>query len=381
MSKSSKIVLVAVVALAGIVVLVAVVAAVVLRANAKPRLEAIASKVLKMEVHIDGPLTIRFFPGLRVALADVHVHQRGAEVASAGEVDLGFELLPLLRKELRTDQIELKRLTIAIERDHDGKLNVDGLSTANGTLFALDVATMSVSDATLAYADKRSGKRFGAAGCNLEVGRLQLASGESSDLLKNLTLAAKLACEQIRTPNFTGSELTLSVRGRSGIFEFDPVVMQLFGGHGSGTIRADFSGSTPIFQVSYRLPQFRLEEFFKELSPKSIGEGSMDFSTTLSLRGKTMGALVQSAGGVASLRGDNLRLAVGDLDKKLSRYEASQSFNLVDVGAFFFAGPLGLAVTKGYNYARIFEGQRAPLPSALSFPSGKSSMVWPRRGT
>jgi hypothetical protein len=26
------------------------------------------------------------------------------------------------------------------------------------------------------------------------------------------------------------------------------------------------------------------------------------------------------------------------------------------VGAFFFAGPLGLAVTKGYNFARIFQG-------------------------
>jgi AsmA protein len=59
---------------------------------------------------------------------------------------------------------------------------------------------------------------------------------------------------------------------------------------------------------------------------------------------------------VVSLRGDNLRLAVGDLDEKLSRYESSQSFNLIDVGAFFFAGPLGLAVTKGYNFARIFQG-------------------------
>ncbi len=362
MSKSSKIVLVAVVALAGIVVLVAVLAALVLRVNAKPRLEAIASKALEMEVHIDGPLTIRFFPGVHIALADVRVRQRGAEVASAGEVDLGFELLPLLHKEVQTDQIGVKRLRIAIERDRDGKLNVDALSTANGTLFALDVATMSVSDATLAYADKQSGKRYEAAGCNLDVGRLQFSSGESSDSLKHLSLAAKLACEQIRTPDFTASELRLSVDGQSGIFQFDPVTMQLFGGHGSGTIRADFSGSAPMYQVRYRLPQFRLEEFFRKLSPKSIGEGSMDFSTTLLLRGRTIGALVQSVGGVASLRGNNLRLAIGDLDKKLSRYEASQSFNLVDVGAFFFAGPLGLAVTKGYNYARIFEGAAGTTP-------------------
>ena len=82
----------------------------------------------------------------------------------------------------------------------------------------------------------------------------------------------------------------------------------------------------------------------------------MDFSATLALRGSTTAALIPTVGGEASLHGDDLRLAIGDLDETLSRYESSQSFNLVDVGAFFFAGPLGLAVTKGYNFARIFQG-------------------------
>ena len=42
--------------------------------------------------------------------------------------------------------------------------------------------------------------------------------------------------------------------------------------------------------------------------------------------------------------------------RQFDRYESSQNFNLVDVGAFFFAGPVGLAVTKGYNFASIFQG-------------------------
>ncbi len=84
----------------------------------------------------------------------------------------------------------------------------------------------------------------------------------------------------------------------------------------------------------------------------------MDFSANLSLRGKTIAALVARAGGEANLRGDNLRLAIGDLDQKLSRYEASQSFNLLDVGAFFFAGPLGLVLTRGYDLARTVQGAK-----------------------
>jgi uncharacterized protein involved in outer membrane biogenesis len=356
MAKSSKIILVAVGALAAIAVLLATVAVFVLRANAKSRVEAMASEALGMEVHVGGTLAIGFLPGLHLALSDVHVRQRGAEVASAGEVDLEIELLPLLRKEVLTDRIGLKRLTITIERDQDGKLNVDTLPEAKGTLPALTVAKVSISGATLAYTDRQSGKGFEAAGCDLDVSRLQLSSGESSNLLKNLSLVAKLACRQIGTKDSTASDLRLSVDARGGILDFDPVTMQLFGGHGSGGVRADFSGSVPIYQVRYRLTQFRLEEFFKNLAPKGIGDGSMDFSAALSLRGKTTGALLPTVEGTASLRGDNLSLAIGDLDEKLSRYESSQTFNLVDVGAFFFAGPLGLAVAKGYNFARIFQG-------------------------
>jgi AsmA protein len=81
----------------------------------------------------------------------------------------------------------------------------------------------------------------------------------------------------------------------------------------------------------------------------------MDFSTNLSMKGKTTDEIVRSAGGEASLHAHDLTLEIGDIDKELSRYEFSQSFNLVDVGAFFFAGPLGLAVTKGYNFPSIFQ--------------------------
>jgi uncharacterized protein involved in outer membrane biogenesis len=356
MSKSSKIALLAASAVAAIVVVVATVTALVLRANAKPRVEAIASDALGMEVRVGGRLAIGFLPALHVSLADVHVHSGGVEVAAAGEIDVGVELMPLLRNELRTDQVKLKRLTITIERDRNGELNVDALYKTNGLPPTLAVAKLSVSDATLAYVDKQSQKGFEVAGCNLDVSRMRLSPGERSNLLKNLSLAAKLACGQIRTKDFTASDLRLSVDGQNGVFDFDPVTVQLFGGRGSGTVRADFSGSVPIYQVRCRLTQFRLEEFLKNSAPKSLGEGSMDFSATLALRGNTTAALIPTVGGEASLHGDDLRLAIGDLDETLSRYESSQSFNLVDVGAFFFAGPLGLAVTKGYNFARIFQG-------------------------
>jgi AsmA protein len=45
-----------------------------------------------------------------------------------------------------------------------------------------------------------------------------------------------------------------------------------------------------------------------------------------------------------------------DLDKVLSRFEETQNFNLIDLGAFFIAGPLGTAATKGIGYGSLYSG-------------------------
>jgi AsmA protein len=174
--------------------------------------------------------------------------------------------------------------------------------------------------------------------------------------MKNLSLTANLACGEIRKNGFTVSDLKLSAAGKNGVFDLKPVTMGVFGAQGSGSIRADFSDAIPRYDVYYALPQFRIEEFFKTLSPQKVAEGSMDFSANLSMHGKTANKMRQTAEGRILLRGENLTLIGRDLDQELSRFESSQNFNLVDVGAFLLAGPLGLVVTKGRDFASIFQG-------------------------
>ena len=43
----------------------------------------------------------------------------------------------------------------------------------------------------------------------------------------------------------------------------------------------------PEYRVHYSFSKFHLAEFFKTLSPKKVGDGPMDFSTKLSMKGKT----------------------------------------------------------------------------------------------
>jgi AsmA protein len=331
----------------------------------KPRLEAAASDALGMEVRIGGRLGIGLFPGFHVTLEDVRIRNRGADVASAKETILGIELLPLLYKEVRIVKIGMKRPRISIEQDSDGKFNFEtpeeeaGKKTAEeakGTRFSLDVAKISLSDGALFYADKKTEEVLEAGDFNLDVSRLRLTERKNSDLLKNLSFVAEFACKEFRKGSLAVSNLKIHIDGKDGILDLNPVTMRLFGGQGSGSLRADLSGSVPLYNVRYSLSKFRIEEFLKTLSPKKVAEGSMDFSANLSTRGKTANEMKRTANGEVSLRGENLTLDGVDLDRTFSRYEASQSFNLVDVGAFFFAGPFAPLITKGYNFASLFQG-------------------------
>ncbi len=366
MANKRKIALFAAGGLLALIILAAFALTLLVDVNAqKPRLEAAASDALGMEVRIGGRLGIGLFPGFHVTLEDVSIRNRGADVASAKETILGIELLPLLRKEVRIIKIVMKRPRISIEQDRDGKFNFEtpekdaGKKTAEeaeGTRFSLDVAKISLSDGALFYAGKKTGEALEAGDFNLEVSRLRLAGGKESALLKNLSFAAEFACKEFRKGGLAVSNLKLRIEGKDGVLDFDPVTMSLFGGQGSGSLRADLSGSVPHYQVRYSLAKFRLEEFLKALSPKKVAEGQMDFSSTLSMRGKTADEMKRTADGEVSLRGENLTLDGVDLDRVFSRYEASQSFNLVDVGAFFFAGPFAPLITKGYGFASLFRG-------------------------
>jgi len=279
MSKALKITLFAATGFIGLLVLAAVALLLFLDANAyRPRLEAAVSETLGMEVRVGGRLTIGFFPGLLVTLEDVHLRNRAADVASAKEVRLWIDLVPLLRKQIRIGKIALKHPRFSIERDGDGKFNFEKAEAAGGRLPALNLASASLLDGTLLYADRQSGEGLEAVNCNLDAHRLRFSGGEGRDFMKNLSFTAELACGKIRKNDFSVSDLKLSIAGKQGIFDLKPVTMRVFDAQGAGSMRADFSGAVPRYDVRYVLSQLHIEEFFKALSLQKVAEGPMDFS-------------------------------------------------------------------------------------------------------
>jgi len=357
MTKSLKIILFAVSGFVGLLVLGVVALLLLVDANAyKSRLEAASSGVLGMDVRVGGRLGIGIFPGLLLTLEDVHLRNRGTDIIVARQASLGVDLLSLFRQEVRIGKVALKNPRISIEYGIDGKFNFEAPDTADGSSPALHLDQVTLSGATFLYTDKQSGHEIEAGRCNLATRRLQVAEGKRQDFLKRLSVAADFNCAEIRTKGVALSGLKASVAGKNGIFDFKPLSMRVFDGQGSGDLRVDVAGATPRYQLTYSLSQFHTEEFLKILAHQNVAEGLMDFTAKLSMQGKTMNELKRTAEGQISLRGENLILHGRNLDREFARYQSSQNFNLVDAGAFFFAGPVGLAVTKGYNFASIFQG-------------------------
>jgi uncharacterized protein involved in outer membrane biogenesis len=342
----------------GILVLVALALPLIVNVNRyKPQLEATASDALGMEVRVVGRVGMGLFPGFHLTLEDGRIlDQHGGTVASAKRTKFYIELLPLFHKAFRLHRIDLTQPKLSIERDPEGRSNVERLKKAAALLDALNGVSMSLSDGTLLYSDRRSGEGFVATGFDLAVKRIRFTGGKSQQLLKGLSLRAKLTCAEIRTKTLSMSAVKALVNGKGGIVEIEPITMSVFGGQATGSLRADVSGPVPIYQLHYALPGFRIEEFLKVLSPTKAADGEMAFSANLSMQGESWGQLVATSAGEFSLRGGDLTLVGNDLDGAISRFDSSQNFNLVDVGAVFLAGPLGLAVTKGYNFGSLFLG-------------------------
>jgi uncharacterized protein involved in outer membrane biogenesis len=148
-------------------------------------------------------------------------------------------------------------------------------------------------------------------------------------------------------------DLKFSADARHGVLELTSLTARAFDAPGTGRFQADFSGATPSYRLECAFKQLPIEAFFKALSLQPTATGRVDFAATLSMQGPTGKALRQTLAGRVTLRGRNATLSGHNLDEALSRFESSQRFSLVDAGAVLLVGPLGLVLSKGYDFASL----------------------------
>jgi hypothetical protein len=358
MSKLLITVLAAVAALAALAV-IAVGYVLFVDANAlKPRFEAAASERIGLSVLVDGDMKLRLGPGLQLVLHDVTVRNADDDVASSRSALLGLRASPLLRGHVQVRDLVLREPQITVVRDLDGRFNIVPVDAdrREGPPDLADIR-VTVEDASFTYYDAASENAYAAHGVSLDIDPLQVHDRSVADhLLQRLTFNARVASGKLRAPDFEIDGFELAIDGDGGVFILELSRLDLFGGHGTGRARSDFSAEIPRHHVHVELEEFLIEKFLGAMDDEQTARGSLNFAADVSLQGDSIEALLESLGGEAWLRGVALIVEGTDLDAELSRYETLTGFNLVDVGAFFFAGPLGLIVKRGYEFRSLFQG-------------------------
>ena len=345
---------------AGIITLIlAIFLAVLLEIRAfKPQIEAAASNAMGMDVRIRGRMGITFTPGFAISMKDVSVRNMGVDVAAIQKMTIGLELIPLVRGEVRIIRVDLVKPAFSLVRYRNGMFNL-GKPSAAPSKKPLAVPASSVLQGTLVFTDKISGEKIETEGFDLNLRNFSYSGSDTVEPFRNISLTGDIKCRTARINNLAVTNIEVKITGGKGIFDISAARMNVFGGTGKGTIHADVTGASPRYRVVYTLSRFRIEDVIQKFSPKNIPgktiEGLAVFSADLTAKGKSVDEAKRSLGGDVSLKGENLTLYSIDVDALISKFEQSQNFNLVDVGAFFLAGPFGPALTKSYNFGNLYE--------------------------
>jgi uncharacterized protein involved in outer membrane biogenesis len=345
----------------GVITLVVFVGILSLMLNIKgftPLIEAAASNVLGMDVRIKGKVGIALFPGFGLSMKDVDVRNKGLDVVTIEKMRIGLKLIPLARFEIKIIRVGLVKPVFSIVRSKNEMFNLEKPGRRLWEKL-LAVKKISISQGSLVYTDETSGEKIKVGDLDLSIRNLFSGETDSSEPFKNISFTGDIRCKILKIYNVTLMNLVMRAAGEKGILDINPVSMSIFGGTGNGSIHVDMTGSSPHYRVIYTLNRVRIEELLQQYSLKKIPrktiEGPIDFSADLTAMGKSADEVKRSLNGNLSLNGENLMLYNIDIDALVTKYERSQNFNLVDVGAFLLAGPFGPVLTKSYHFASLYE--------------------------
>ena len=220
----------------------------------------------------------------------------------------------------------------------------------------------------LVYFDKKAGEKTELKEINLAIKDLSVVD-TSGDIIKNISFTGNMDCKEVRKKDLKIDNVKSPVKAEKGVIYLTPLTMDIFGAKAEGDATADKSEVDAVYKINLKVSKLDFEKLEESFGTKKVIGGKGDLYASLTMKEKGSRNLMSSMDGTFSLRGDNLVMYTMDLDKVLSSYETSQKFNLVDLGAFFIAGPLSTVALKGYRYGDVYNQTRGGQGAITQFIS------------
>lgn len=176
----------------------------------------------------------------------------------------------------------------------------------------------------------------------------------------------KLKADIIQSKSINFKKLDFDIDVSDGRYQIKSDQVRLFGENAKGKaiITATPFTELPFYKIIYNDVSFNAEKMLSAFMEDQVISGPLKLSFNISSTGSEWDSIVSNMSGTINLSGEKLLLNGFDADEIIDDFKRSQNFNLVDLGAVLLAGPVGIAVTKGSDFARI-----------LVFNSGKSTNI------
>lgn len=219
--------------------------------------------------------------------------------------------------------------------------------------FPFDVEKLEIRNTRLKYTQPNK-QEFGVDRVDATIAPLFFEHPAGSGALTGLRIAkGTVFINGMRVPGFINLDLNMIVFGRSDSLKLTFFNVTEKSRTDNGTFFLDFSKPTHFTRFHYGVKDAPVENLVGKFAKKDFLHGTISYSVDLESSGENLADLRRNVAGTAKLDGDSLEFRGIDIDNALTKYERSQKFNLVDLGAVVLVGPLGIVATKGSDFVTL----------------------------
>ena len=314
-----------------------------------------------MESSIEGNISIRILPSFSVVAERVLVQDGDFLNIYADKLEIELPLWSLFSPEFVLRGVRIKNPEVVL-RYESIDTSIPLQSSGGGgnagekldsSRWKLDLVDIRILDGSFSYYNLNNLDTIQCNGIYLTSDSIRLSGDADTLRFSDVMAMGKLSIANARVNSLLLDNILLDVEILNSILNISHKAASDHGQSRHGNFYMDLSSENPSYHIVQNIDGFRIERLLERFEKESFMKGKMDFSIDLRFSGKSSSDLWLSSSGKMQLNGDSLILYGTDLDKLAKQFERTQKFNLVDVSALFLAGPVGIAITKGSEYANL----------------------------
>jgi len=329
--------------------------------NLKTTIEEEIDWATGMESSIEGNINIRILPSFSVVAERVLVKDGDFLNIYADKLEIELPLWSLFSPEFTLRGIRIKKPEVVLRyKSIDTSIPLqssgrggDISENSDSSRWKLDLVDIRILDGSFSYYNLNNLDTIQCNGIHLTSDSIKLSGDADTLRFSDVLAMGKLSIANARINSLLLDNILLDVEILNSILNISHKSESEHAQSRHGNFYMDLSSDDPSYHIVQDIYGFRIERFLERLKKEPVMKGKMDFSVDLRFSGKSGSERWLSSSGKMQLKGDSLILYGTDLDKLARQFERTQKFNLVDVSALFLAGPVGIAITKGSEYANL----------------------------